>query len=239
MLVRCQAPDISVTLHHMTSRSLAEVVGAGCQRVRSEIGITQDELARYARDVGLRWNAAKVGDFEAGRSEPAFKTVLAVTLALQWAAEKAGKDRGSGVSPADLVGTDGWVMLTDLNFPAEELAAACRGEAWRFSRADYERGAAEHTNRLRLEVQRDIFGEQALTEAERMLLRSGLAEDRLTRSLGISRSRLADVSFRLWQCTFSEERDRRAGSDANQQKKGRISRELRAELQKALADGND
>jgi hypothetical protein len=47
------------------------------------------------------------------------------------------------------------------------------------------------------------------------------------------------VSFQLWQGTFTEERDRRAGPDANQQKRGRISRDLRAELEKALADGND
>ena len=38
---------------------------------------------------------------------------------------------------------------------------------------------------------------------------------------------------------FREERDRRAGEDANRQKKGRITRELRAELEKALADRDD
>jgi hypothetical protein len=43
----------------------------------------------------------------------------------------------------------------------------------------------------------------------------------------------------LWQRTFSEERDRRAGADANQQKRGQESRTLRAELEKALADGDD
>jgi hypothetical protein len=47
------------------------------------------------------------------------------------------------------------------------------------------------------------------------------------------------VSFQLWHSTFSDERDQRAGPDANQQKRGRISRELRAELEKALSDGND
>jgi hypothetical protein len=47
------------------------------------------------------------------------------------------------------------------------------------------------------------------------------------------------VSFRLWHRTFSEERDRRAGPDANQQKRGRVSRELRTELENAIADGND
>jgi hypothetical protein len=74
---------------------------------------------------------------------------------------------------------------------------------------------------------------------ERLLLRSGLTEDRLARQIGVERARLADISHLLWQSTFSEERDRRAGPDANQQKKGRISREMRAELEKALADGDN
>jgi len=70
-------------------------------------------------------------------------------------------------------------------------------------------------------------------------LRSELTEHRLAKRLGISPARLAHVSFQLWQSTFTEERDRRAGPDANQQKRGHVSRALRAELEKALADGND
>ena len=38
---------------------------------------------------------------------------------------------------------------------------------------------------------------------------------------------------------MQKERDRRAGPDANQQKRGRVSRELRAELEEALGNGND
>jgi hypothetical protein len=71
------------------------------------------------------------------------------------------------------------------------------------------------------------------------LQRSGLAEQRLAKSLGVSSSHLTDVSFRLWRSTFSEERDRRAGAGANQQKKARVSRELRVEIEKALVHGND
>jgi hypothetical protein len=65
------------------------------------------------------------------------------------------------------------------------------------------------------------------------------AEQRLARTLGIDSARLADVSSQLWGSTFGEERDRRTGVGANQQKKGRISRELRADLEKAITNGND
>jgi hypothetical protein len=80
-----------------------------------------------------------------------------------------------------------------------------------------------------------------LTSAElaHVRQRSGLTEDRIAQRLRVSRDRLAATSFRLWDGrTFGEERDRRAGPDANPQKRGRVTRELRAELEKALADGN-
>lgn len=78
------------------------------------------------------------------------------------------------------------------------------------------------------------------TELAETRQRSGADEDEIAQQLSISGDRLAAASFRLWEGrTFSEERDRRAGPDANQQKRGRVSRELRAELEKALANGND
>jgi transcriptional regulator with XRE-family HTH domain len=235
----------------VSSQPLAEVVGANCKRIRVEIGVTQDELARHARRIGLRWNAAKVGNFEAGRSAPTFATVLAVTLALQMAledaAERRGETPGGGVTLADLVTGTGFVALTDsLDFPTALVADVCRGEIFDTGRLS---GSAnplgpEQINAMVTQArealrEREIEAGVTLDELTAMLQRSGLTEDRLARRLGIKPAELAATSFRLWQSTFSEERDRRAGPDANQQKKGRISRELRAELEKALADGND
>ena len=239
----------------MSSRSLAEVVGANCKRIRTTIGITQDDLARYARDLGLRWNAAKVGDFEAGRSTPAFTTVLTVLLALQTAvldtaqrrADAAASsgwmdDTGAVVSAlppappievtlAELVRVPGgFVALNDtVDVPGGDLADVCSGEIPQLGRV---RKKGEQATQ-------PYDWDRRMGDISNLLQRSGLTEDRLARRLTIGRARLADESFRLWRSTFSEERDRRAGPGANQQKKGRISRELRAELQKALADGND
>jgi transcriptional regulator with XRE-family HTH domain len=210
--------------------SLAAVVGRNCKRIRSEFDTTQDELAGFARRVGLRWTTSSVGDFEAARSAPTFATVLAVTAALQraWEVEMAHRaivaqlhgratpEIGPGVTLADLVGQDGLLALTDsLSVPAAAVAEVCRGRPFTLEWGGPADGV---TNVLR---------------------QSGLTEERLARRLGINRARLAHVSSRLWQSTFSEERNRRAGPDANQQKRGRVSRELRAELEKAIADGND
>ncbi|MCV6968987.1 helix-turn-helix domain-containing protein [Mycobacterium bohemicum] len=229
---------------------LAVVVGRNCKRIRSDIGITQDELARYARSVGLHWNAAKAGNFEAGRSAPTFATVLAVTIALQMATQD--RNGGQGVTLADLVAGYGFVALTDTldTVPTGWVADVCRGRASTWPPADdywqnvwptqeIESGVLERRATRTAALVRQAATQLAEVGKLDVAERSGLTEHRLAQRLGISRERLADISYRLWNGTFSEVRDHRAGPDANQQKKGRISRELRTELEKALADGND
>jgi hypothetical protein len=103
------------------------------------------------------------------------------------------------VTPADLVAADGKIALTDeLRLPANHLVNACRGQEWPFSHADYYRdltkGLHDARDRVLSRLAPNRYG--------------GLAEYRLAQRLGISREQLADVSFRLWQSTFSEERDR-------------------------------
>jgi hypothetical protein len=67
---------------------------------------------------------------------------------------------------------------------------------------------------------------------------SGATEEKMRKSLGISSDALATWSQTLWKRSFSEERDRRAGPGANAQKRGQVSRQLKAELQKAISDGH-
>jgi transcriptional regulator with XRE-family HTH domain len=238
--------------------SLAVVVGRNCKDIRSTIGATQDEIARCARRIGLRWTASTVGDFEAGRSAPTFATVLAVTLALQMALEDAAEKRGEAPDPeqgatlADLLGEQGQVALTDsFSVPAAQVQAVCRGRTFTAFDPQYRRPTQSMRDGIREAIARQQgLSAEEVDQQERELkalfdnsvdlrLRSGLTEHRLAKRLNISPARLAIVSVQLWQSTFTEERDRRAGPDANQQKRGRISRELRVELEEALADGND
>lgn len=230
----------------MASRPLAEVVGANCKRIRTSTGLTQDELARYARGLGLRWNAAKVGDFEAGRSAPTFATVLAVSLALHSAARndavRSGKVDEVSVLFSELLAAEDGAQLQineDLSLPAGLVAAVCEGQSWSAPPWTIWVPTPGMETEGSLRFWRDMFGDDANSPPERVLLRSGLTEDRLARRLGIDRARLADLSYLLWQKTFSEERDLRAGAEASQQKKGRISREMRSELEKELARGDD
>jgi len=235
--------------------SVADVVGRNCARLRSDAGLTQEQFVRYAREVGLRWTASKVADFERGRREVAFGTVLAVSLALSKAladAEQRGGVAHAPVTLADLVQSAGSLTLTpDGPDPLGAVVAdVCRGRSWPLEPADLLgadelKSQAAHQQILESALSKalvDGYLDPNLTTAdlERARQRSGLTEDRIAQQLKISRDRLAAVSFRAWEGrTFSEERDRRAGPDANPQKRGRVTREVRADLEKELANGDD
>lgn len=82
-------------------------------------------------------------------------------------------------------------------------------------------------------------GDVPLDLLMRIIEKSGEAEQRAARSLGIPISDLAAFSAKLWGRSYSEERDRRAGAEAQAQKRGRIGRELRTELREAMGNGDD
>ncbi len=144
---------------------------------------------------------------------------------------------------ADLVQSDGNVVMTpDGRAPlGSAVADVCRGRPWPSEAVErYGAGELELHDTYRKVIDSSLS--KALvdgyfdpnlttTDLEQMRQRSGLTEDRIAQRLKISRDRLAATSFRKWDGrTFSEERDRRAGPDANAQKRGRMTRELRAYL---------
>lgn len=60
------------------------------------------------------------------------------------------------------------------------------------------------------------------------------SDARICKSLGISRELGVAAMALLWKKTLVAERDRLAGPGANAQRRGQISRQLKAELQKAV-----
>jgi transcriptional regulator with XRE-family HTH domain len=184
---------------------LAAVVGANCRRIRGTAGITQDELASHARDVGLRWTASKVGRFERGEYSPTLATVLAVSAALSEAI-------GSGVDLSDLVRSDGWVGVTDV-FAVE----------W---------GALQHM--VCRQHRAVAFVPTGASIGTPLPQRPSLDAERLAQRLGVSDDDLEKASLQLWGRSFSDERDKRAGPGANPQQRGHVSRVLQAELEKTL-----
>lgn len=225
------SPFVTVT------KPLAEVVGSNCKRWRNRIGLTQDKFAEFARMVGLRWTASAVGDFEAGRSSPSLATVIAVAAALQIAFGRTASfdsdeefvgvvqdfDAGEAPTLADLLSTDAdWVNVNGVlmppggDLPKLFLGGIFHGyggpteEEWREITEAVERGRKFRAD---------------------LVSHAGVTDKRMARQLGISVNDFMVRSIRLWGNTFSEERDRRAGADANKQKKGQIAREMRAEME--------
>jgi hypothetical protein len=212
--------------------------------------VTQDELARAARRVGLKWTASKVRDFESGRSAPTFATVLALTAALDNATKvktvaastSTGHEIAVSLNPAyhpvrlaDLVNFDGEVTVTeDFEPSGDHLADFCAGGTWEHHTLALEQAWKSMGDRL--SSQSEIDWTESVIDWPKVL---GLTEQRVAATLGISTERLGAESLRLWNATFSNERDRRAGPDANRQKRGQVTRQLKAELQKAITDGNN
>jgi transcriptional regulator with XRE-family HTH domain len=212
-------------------RPLAVLIGENCKRMRERVGATQDELARCARDVGLRWDAGKVRRFESGEVAPSFPTVLAVTLALQLVADEhlvAGEQIDwcyRGLSDLMESETDAYVSVTDkLMVRPEILRRVCEGFAWD-----------------RVAMSQDTFAtmKAAVDALAGVVVRQGLTEQRLAKRLGITPAHLANLTLTLWGGTFSEERDRRVGPNAKQQNRSQMTRRVQAELEEAMADGND
>jgi transcriptional regulator with XRE-family HTH domain len=218
---------------------LAVVVGQNCRRIRSEADVTQNMLAKNARNVGLRWTASKVGQFERGQNTPTFGTVLAVSIALSWATER-------DVLPADLVEFDGFIEFNnEWKLTGPKVVAALRGEPWGVltvgdtgMKVDREFLARAFASR----AERGLparYGGLLVRDIEEVQRRSGLDEERLAKRLGIDNNLLAEASVYLWGRSFSDERDRLSGPAANAQKRGQVSRKLQKQIQEELVRGDD
>lgn len=223
---------------------LPQVVGQNCKAIRTRIGITQDQLARYGRSVGLKWTAAATANFEAGRSSPTLATLVAVSAALQQALDDTDKRAGWHVTLADLVAFDGGVTVNDLlSVSGDELAAWATGSPVHAPRQSSGPSIADITQAVGPTIA-DVLGplsgstkppKRSMVEGVAgVLARAGVAEYRVAKRLKITPEVLAAASFLLWQRTFSEERDERAGPDANAQRRGQITRQLSDEISDRL-----
>ena len=62
---------------------------------------------------------------------------------------------------------------------------------------------------------------------------------RMCKNIGVDQVLGAAAMAALWRRTFTAERDHRAGPQSNAQRRGQISRQLKAELQEVINDGNN
>ncbi len=228
----------------MEPTSIAQVVGANLAAIRNRHKLTTEQIAKAAKLYGLRWSDSRVSAMERGRIPATLPTLFALAQAL-------GDVSGTRISLAELAAFDGWVEInSDLAVSGDALRAALSGSRLDLAYDDILGGAEQiesitHGLGENLDEWHEIPGRFRETvgfgRASKAAARSGVAEDRLIQKLGISPLLFATVSLHLWKRTFSEERDHRAGPNANAQRRGQITRTLKSEIQDALElhNGND
>ncbi|ORJ52596.1 helix-turn-helix domain-containing protein [Mycobacterium simiae] len=216
--------------------SIAKVMGAGARELRIDAGATLEEVARAAQRYGLRWTSGRVGDFEAGRTAPALPMFLAAAAAL-------GEVVGRQVSLAELVTGRGRVQITsEFSLERSQLRRALTGESFKFP--------MPLTSSI-FETAHAIINKEAVTASWPPALRAVSPEFRLSvlkdfresdarmcKNLGVDQVLGATAMAALWGHPFTVERDKRAGPNANAQRRGQISRRLKEDLEKVLNDGD-
>ena len=211
---------------------LATVIGLNAREFRHSAGLTLDQVSAAARRRGLKWSESRVADFEAGRVAPNLTTLLAICLALN----------DAGCSEASLPFLIKYISPVKINDSLALLDEEIKGilEGRRIDGPEpvvpVDDDPAGSLGWKRTPLERKIFHrlEVDLPTMARIARTAGATEDRIRKSLGISPQLLAHLSAALWGQSFSVERNRRAGTEANAQKRGRVSRELQAELQSAI-----
>jgi hypothetical protein len=199
--------------------SVAEVAGMNARALRG--GATLEQLTVALRPYGLQWSTGRAGDFENGRAAPNLTTLYAVAAAL-------GDIIGRTVALAELFDGRGPVAINDeLSVDLAKLREALSGVPVKARKA-----ALKTTMGRPL-----VFQTPAGVDPElhrRVLVEFRESDRRMSRSLGVTPEVAAAAMAKLWRRTFVAERDRLVGPDANAQKRGRISRRLKAQLQEAL-----
>jgi len=212
--------------------TLSGVVGVNARRLRGSA--TADDLATACRNSGLNWGTGRISDLEHGRVSPTLGTLVALAAAL-------GELRGEPVTLADLVASDGSVELAKgLTLPGGALQRYLRGEPVTVTTGDVAASLKEALDDYpnRLDSLPPALRRVTLRDEYKVAKESGETEQRVAKSLGVDRWVVDRASALLWKSTISAERDRRAGPDASNQARGRITRELRDELRKVI-DGDD
>lgn len=215
--------------------TLRAAVGQRARELREAGGQRQEDVASAARELGLTWSRSKVAAFERGDKALSAEELLLLPAMLSLALERS-------VGLSELLNIDQEVQLSsDASVRPHELPKALTSEVSEAVRLSFPPVSAEthdlvqrqHTRQQRWEKLGLHLGLQRARQLERG---SSEAEALAARKLGEDRLTVLALSDSLWQRSLTQERDRRLDVDANapsatvQAKRGRVTRQLTAEL---------
>lgn len=211
-------------------RTIPQVVGTNLRSIRSEYGLTLNDVAKALRTYNLHWSTGRLGDIEAGRGSATVQMVLALSLALSEVC-------GVPISSLRLLASDAPVLLDGehLAVKGEVFERLVKGEQ---SSIDFSTDRPGPTEEELLE--RAFPSAYAAKKQEDQLsVDWDLADSRAAKRLGMSDQAFQALCFRTWGHLLSVEVQQRADPDASPQKKGRITRELMKDLHAEGGDDGD
>ena len=212
------------------TNSMAEVAGRNARRLRLNTRPTPtlEDLARAVRTYGLRWSTGSVGSFESGRTVGlTLETLVAVAAGL-------GDAIGRAVTLQELFADGGDVAVNpDLTIRLSKLQAVLSGEVVRLGAVRPPRGAASGLRTWPPTPTAWWSGVSASLHAKVFFdFREG--DVRMCKNIGVEPDVGAMAMAKLWKKTFVARRDELAGPGAKPQRRGQISRRLKAELQELI-----
>jgi hypothetical protein len=201
-------------------------------------GATLSDVATAANRMGARWSTMTVSRIERGVSEMTLPTIVILAEALRRATDQR-------VTIPDLLAGDELLAITDpgdggtaasamrANDLLVFLAGGARADGLMTLRMNPGQNIAQNP-----EIMQDMppgWDEQRLSEyfAESRVLAVTDQDQRFAKSVGINVVALHFWALALWGRPFAEERDHRAGTDANAQKRGRVTRDMKQEIAEA------
>jgi transcriptional regulator with XRE-family HTH domain len=208
---------------------MADAAGARARALRLDAHKSLEDVATAARSYGLRWSTGSVGDFESGRATPDLRTLLVVATAL-------GDVTGHPVSLTDLFAGAGFVVINDKlgSIALGKLRAILSGKPVRL--VPPKRAPSLAARRRAQAAAALISGPAAAVGVLQEFRESDM---RMCKNIGVTLDVGATAMAELWGRTFVAERDHRAGPDAKAQRRGQISRQLKAELMDIIEKGKD
>ncbi len=202
--------------------SVSAVFGRRAQALRSGAGLKVEEVARAVTARGLKWTPARVSELEAGKVAATISNLTILSAAFTDLLK-------TPVRLADWFTGEGFVTLTDeASMPLDVLRGILTGEP--ISLPPTLAVAAERMVTY-LETHPLPKGQQPRLWA--IYNSYGEAEERAAAALGVDRETLCWLMLNQWGESLSAHRDRIAEPGANAQKRGRIARQLRQELEEA------
>jgi len=241
-----------------TAPALATLLGQRLRALREGGGKRQEDLAAAARGPGLSWSRATVAAIETGRRRLSVDELLLLPVALnRLAVGRTGEaSAAGGLLVADLLPERGdqWVALTPrTSVRVRSLRALLGAAAEPMSDQDFDIPHRRHTRMAQAALAesirrwttdtyttwRRIMGRPLVTSDLTTLNQAledaaGAVEQQAARGLRVPALAIALAARKMWNCSLTEQRDRRLAEELRGDPSARRLQALRGHHTRAL-----